>query len=487
MNIICNSIFMLVLSLVLIREYTIIQNYHYELIKYFYHMKNNKKQYYYFLYFLLGLFILKCNLLYLSLSLFLLIFLVKKYALKYTHRIKRLLLINMILLTIFLVTDTLKYVFIVPFLYLLLLHCISSFLESLVYLKFLKKAKRRIKNKFVIGVTGSAGKTSIKNIIYDLLINELNVAKSPKSYNNKIGIIKSINDYLSVYDDYFVCEYGVDKKGEMDKLTKIIKPNIAVISEIGNQHLLSFKSIENILNEKIKLIKILDNKGIGIINNDNKYLRNYDYKNMTILRYGIKHKSDVEAKNVIIYSSYSEFDLFIKNKFISRIKTSLLSIHGIENILAGVCVSLCLDIEIETIIKNIKNIRVVPHRLEYKIIDDVEVIDDGFNSNEKGFYDALDVLSKSSKYKILITPGIIEQGKNNKNISFSIAKYIIDKVDFVYLVSENSKYIREYFINNKFENYKYVDTFKDAFILAKNMKEEKIILIENDLPNIYLN
>ena len=106
-----------------------------------------------------------------------------------------------------------------------------------------KKAKRKIKGKFVIGVTGSCGKTSVKNIVYDLLVGKFNVSKTPKSYNNKVGITKSINEVVSNYDDYFICEYGVDRVKGMDKLLKIVKPNIAIVTEIGNRHLLSFKSM----------------------------------------------------------------------------------------------------------------------------------------------------------------------------------------------------------------------------------------------------
>jgi UDP-N-acetylmuramoyl-tripeptide--D-alanyl-D-alanine ligase len=146
-------------------------------------------------------------------------------------------------------------------------------LERIVYLKFLKKAKRKIKGKKVIGITGSCGKTSVKNITYDLLVNNINISKTPKSYNTKMGIIKSINEHSSCYDEYFICEYGVDKVKGMNKLLKIVKPDIAIITEIGNQHLLSFKSMDNIFKEKIKLIESLDEFGIGIINNDNELIK----------------------------------------------------------------------------------------------------------------------------------------------------------------------------------------------------------------------
>ena len=472
--------------MVVIREYSILQQYHYELSKYFINIKSNRKKYYYFLYFLLGIFVFKVSVLYLVLSTFLLMYLIRSYKLKYTTRIKRLMIINAVVLSAFLIFDILRYVFIVPFLYLLLLHFLSLLIEKVVYLKYLKKGKNKINGKYVIGVTGSCGKTSVKNIIYDLLINEKNVSKTPKSYNNRMGILKSINEVISDFDDYFICEYGVDRVGGMDRLLKIVEPNLAVITEIGNQHLLSFKSVENVFKEKVKLIENLKENGIGIINNDNKYLREYDYKDKNIFRYGINYQSDVMAKDIILDGEYSEFSLYVKNKYIDRVKTSLLSIHGVENLLCGICVCLCLGIDIEKILKNISHVSNSEHRLELKWIDGVEVIDDSFNSNLKGFLDALDILSKFSKYKIVITPGIIEQGDNNKNISERIAKKMIDMCDYVFLVSDNVKYIQKYFDESGFSNYKCHNNFINAFNEAKKIASDKIILIENDLPDIYL-
>lgn len=487
MNIIYNALFMITLSFVVIKEYSIIQIYHYEINRYFYHIKNNRKRYFYFIYFLFGLFLLKLDFLYFGFTLLLLMYLLKETnKLKYTNRIKRVLAINFILLTMFLITNTLKYVFILPFLYLLLVHFLSLLIEKIVYFKFLKKAKKKIKNKCVIGVTGSCGKTSVKNIVYDLLVNEVNVSKTPASYNTKMGIIKSINDCVNNFDEYFICEYGVDKVNGMDRLLKIVKPNVAIITEIGNQHLLSFKSVDNILKEKVKIIDNLDSKGIGIINNDNKYLRDYNYGERSILRYGINNQSDVMAKNIELTSQYSEFDLYIKDKFIEKLRVPLLSIHSVENVLCAICVCLSLDLSLEKIISNIKNICVIEHRLENKIIDGIEVIDDSFNSNIKGFLEALNLLSLSSKYKIIITPGIIEQGSNNKNVSYQIAKEMMKIADFVYLVSDNSKYIQEYFDNHNFNKYKVKSTFIESFNDLKNMEKEKIVLIENDLPDIYL-
>ena len=86
----------------------------------------------------------------------------------------------------------------------------------------------------------------------------------------------------------------------------------------------------------------------------------------------------------------------------------------------------------------------------------------------------------------MITPGIIEQGKNHQEISYQIGKYLVLNCDFVCLVSDNVKYIKEYFDKNKFNKYVCKRNFKEAFEYVKSIKEDKIVLIENDLPDIYL-
>ena len=485
MAIISSCLLLIVLTFIVLREYTIIQSYHYEFKRYLLHLKKSKG-YYLFLYSLLALFIIKKDLIFIIISTVLLIFLVKKYALKYTNRVKRMMVINGVLLAVFFMLGVIKYVYVFSFFYLFFLHLLSSGVEKIVFLKYLKSARRKIKDKFIIGITGSGGKTSVKNMIYDVLINKYNVSKTPKSFNNRVGIVSGINNEIRNYDDFFICEYGVDKKGMMDKLIKIAKPKISVITTINKQHLLTFKTVDNIVREKLKLIECLDEDGVGIINNDNAYLRDYNYKDKSILRYGIEYEADVMARNIKIDCYHSEFDLYIKNTFIKRVSIPLLSRHGVENTLACVCVLIALKMDIEYIVNYIEKVKAISHRLEYKIIDNIEVIDDSFNSNEKGFRDAIEVLITSSKYKIVITPGIIEQGSNNKVVNSELAACLVG-CDFVCLVSENSKYIKEKFDEFNFSNYRIFDSFFEAFKYSKSIEKEKIILIENDLPNIYLN
>ena len=166
----------------------------------------------------------------------------KRIKLKKTNRLKRLLIINLlVLLSVFIIKPILTGLIIYNILYILLtlLACIvSNLIEKLIRIKYYNKAKKRIKNynPFIIGITGSCGKTSIKNYLYDCLYNDYLVYKSPKSYNTKIGLTITINKLLNIYDSTFILEMGLSHKNDIKNITKLYKPNIAIITAILPSH-----------------------------------------------------------------------------------------------------------------------------------------------------------------------------------------------------------------------------------------------------------
>lgn len=485
---------------IIVSQYSFIQSHHYEIYKYF---KSNLKQKNILFVMqalsIIGTVFSKNNTLCMILffSIIMNSFLINKNKVIYTKRIIRYLIILYIFIISFFVLipfNIIKSIILTNSILLILIvvaHYISLILENTIMCFYIKEAKKKIKNIKIIGITGSYGKTSSKNILYNLIEDEFNVSKTPKSFNTKIGIVKSIRENVSLFDDIFICEYGVDKKGGMDKLLKIVKPNIALITEVGNQHLLTFKNIENIKKEKIKLAKILNENEYAVINNDNKYLKE-EIKNLKCktITYGIENKSDIMAKNIKISNKGSTFDLVVNDKKIKTVTIKLLGIHNVLNTLGAIGVLKALNVKLDKLDNLAKNIKQVEHRLQLKKMDGIDVIDDSFNSNETGFKNAIDVLKMMDKEKVVITPGIIEQGENSENINYKLGKYMADKVDCVYLVEKNAGIIKKGLIDGGFDCKKiYVKSkFLDAWGMIKQDKEvyKKIILIENDLPSIYL-
>jgi len=422
-------------------------------------------------------------------------FLFEKGDLKLTNRVKRFFIIYLVITySIFLLPvkniDLMFFVSCFLYFYLLEVHFLSVVTEKIIMSYYIKDAKKIIKDVKVIGVTGSYGKTSCKNIIYDMLSHLLNVSKTPKSFNNKVGIVKSIRENLNKEDEYFICEYGVDKKGAMDPLLKIAKPNIALITEIGPQHLLTFKNIENIKKEKLKIAQVLEEKEYAIINNDNEYLKkSISELRCKVITYGIKNESDIMAKNIIMNNKGASFDLYINGKKYKNIEICLLGEHNILNVLGAIGVLKSLNIDLNKIQSLTSLIKRVEHRLELKTMQGVKVIDDGFNSNEVGFKKAVDVLSSMSEERYIITPGIIEQGDNSESVNYELGKYMSCKIDFAILVEDNAQIIKKGLLDSGFDKKNIVvkKDFKEAWEYVKKINgKNKIFLIENDLPCIYL-
>ena len=307
-----------------INQYKVIQYHHYELEKYF---KQKKFEILFILILSAFVFLLSYVVSYFSKMMLLILlvvltncFMSEKGILKLTNRVKRCLSIYFLFsffVALLFKNKTILFSLnsFVFFICLFITHLVSCFIEFLIMRRYIKDAKRIVKDVKIIGITGSYGKTSCKNIIYDMISGFVSVSKTPKSYNNQVGIVKSIRECVSEDDDYFICEYGVDKKGGMNKLLRIVKPNVSLITEIGPQHILTFKNIDNIKNEKLKIAKILSEQETCVVNNDNIYLRE-EIKNLkcNVITYGIKNKSDIMAKNIIVNTYGSSFDLFINNR-----------------------------------------------------------------------------------------------------------------------------------------------------------------------------
>ncbi len=349
------------------------------------------------------------------------------------------------------------------------------------------KAKKKLRNihPYVIGITGSYGKTSTKNIIYELLKTKYLALKSPASYNTPAGLCKTINEHLNDLTEVLITELGATKPGDIWELSKLVSPQIGVITEIGPQHLESFKSVENVLKTKLEILKS-PNIEMLIINNDNQYLREYRYpSNLEIVTIGIDYPAKYQAKNIQLLATKLCFDIYIDGIFVSNISTSLLAKHNIYNILLGIAVAKKMGID--EITKVINNLQPTKHRLSIKDVGSNTILDDSFNSNIVGFTNALEVLHLSNKTKVVITPGIVEAGDKMVLINQEIAEKLM-KFEKIFLINNPAtKYIKEYFEKKGFVKYEVFSNFALAYQKAlEEFPHNTTILIENDLPDNYL-
>ncbi len=356
------------------------------------------------------------------------------------------------------------YCFLFKYLYLLSFG-LENIIELLIKRKYVKLAKRklRIYKPKIIAITGSFGKTSTKEYLKTILSKKYNVIATPKSYNTIMGITSFINNSLNKEYDYIILEVGVDSKNGMNKFLKLFTPDISIVTGLAPQHLSTFKTIENIANEKMKLAFAAKEK--AFINGDFELYVKQNKKFIYCKTKEIKIKDE----GFIYDEDYYQTNLFGEHLYI--------------NLLLVIKVSLHLNLSEKLIKDGIKNIVNSPHRFELIKLEKTLVIDDSYNSNLYSFEKALDSLSKIDKYKIIITPGLIELGDKSYEYNSIVAKKCEEICDKIFLVGNNSAFKENLKSSEKLETFL---NFKDAYHKALLIELDKAILIENDLPDIFI-
>lgn len=356
--------------------------------------------------------------------------------------------------------------------------------EKLISLYYLNKAKKKL-NKYnpqVVGITGSCGKTSVKNYLFEMVKHDYMVYMSPKSYNTINGLSMTINEYLTHPEALLLLEMGATKKNDIKALVDYTKPKYGIITEIAPQHLSTFKTIETIVSEKFKLIESLPIDGVGFLNYDNPYIRAYPVKTKArIVTYGTSSDCDIYATNIKMTFDGLIFTVnYINGAF--DVKSKLVGKHNVNNLLGAIACSLELKTPVQDIIDAISLIKPVKHRLEIRHEGDLIIIDDAYNSNPLGFKNALAVLNLAQDKKTLITPGIVEAGDATKDINYKLAQEIVKVCDQVILVKNvSADFIYQGLRDAGYQNVVIVSTFHEGFKMVK----EGTVLIENDLPDNY--
>ena len=396
---------------------------------------------------------------------------------------------------------------ILPFIFLVLLNIFSpigmlisniivSPLEKMINHWYFNDAKKKVKqfnNLTVIGITGSFGKTSTKYILNKILSDRYNTLMTPESYNTPMGITKVIRTQLKPIHEIFIAEMGAKKKGDIKELCNLVSPKIGILTAIGEQHLETFGSINNIISTKNELIESLPDEGIAFLNRDNNYIKELPQrKNIKYIYYGIDSENlNFYARNIQYTPIGTDFMVCDDKGNQFKFKSKLLGKHNVYNILAAASVANELGMDLLSISHAIKSLEPVPHRLELKTYcPNVILIDDAYNSNPIGFNIALDVLKEmNGERKILVTPGMIELGDKHYDINKAVGVRASQFCDYIILIgTRQTKPIQD---GLKIENYSkdkiYItNTFTDANRYLQDIVEDgDVILFENDLPDNY--
>jgi len=368
--------------------------------------------------------------------------------------------------------------------------------ERGIYHYYECKAKTKLKNMpnlKIIGITGSYGKTSCKNILADILNIKYNALPTPKSLNTFNGLMITINNRLSKFDDIFIAEMGAYVVGEIHKLCELVTPKYGIITSIGTAHLETFGSQKNIQKGKMELIEFLPKDGVGVLNADDEQQKSYKIKNTCkILWVGIDNEDvDVRASNIVCSGKGTSFDVkFRDNNKMYHFETKLLGKHNVYNILSALALGYEFGVSVKDLQVGVKKVRTVEHRLELKKLGNFYQIDDAYNSNPVGAKSALEVLDMMDGDRIVVTPGMVELGEQEEKLNKKFGEQIADVANKVILIGEKrTKPIYEGLIKAGFkkEDIYISNDVREAYTILNKLKGNKDMyaLFENDLPDTY--
>ncbi len=351
-------------------------------------------------------------------------------------------------------------------------------------LKLLTKSSKIFRqniNTKIIAITGSCGKTTLKELLGDALkkISKTNI--SPKSYNNKYGVPLSLFN-LNQNDDYGVLEIGMDKKGEIDYLSKIVHPDVSVITNINYAHAKNFKNLKHIALAKSEIINNTQNNGFIVLNGDDKFFNLHKKiavkKNLKILSFSIKNKNS----NIKLLSIKKNSKKFKVNIRINNLKRYFFISNDFQNNILNILAALTvmsIFFDISKINKNIfLNFKAPNGRGDISKIKvknkNLNLIDESYNSNPLSLKSAIlnyDKINSKNSKKYLLLGDMLELGKHSKKLHQSMASIINQtKIDKVFVMG-----------NDILSTFSLISKSKRGRILK--YKTKIIELIKNDLNN----
>ena len=325
----------------------------------------------------------------------------------------------------------------------------------------------------VIGITGSAGKTTTKEILSTLCSSKFKVNKTAGNYNNHIGVPLTI---LSTNEkhDILVAELGTNHFGEIAYTAPIAKPDYSLITNIGDSHLEYLKDRKGVLKEKSALLKeTIKNNGKVFINNDDLLLRKFGRTIKNKITYSTTEKADFTA-SVVGYDDNAKPKVEIKSGKLSvNVKLPLSGDANVVNYLAAFAVASELGIEKEKILKATKKIKSFNKRLEIKNHKNFTLINDTYNANPDSMKSSLNILNKigNRKRKIAVLGDMFELGKESKIKHQELADYTNElMIDEIYTIGEMMKlFDKKLSSRNKVHGH-----FTDRNSLKKLLKKIKL-------------
>jgi len=298
----------------------------------------------------------------------------------------------------------------------------------------------------VVGITGSTGKTSTKDLVAAFLSGKYKVFKTQGNFNNEIGLPLMILELSKDYD-IAVLEMGTSNFGEINRLASIALPDVAAITNVGVAHIEYLKSRENILKEKMCIVDFFKEKNSLIVNCENDMLKLVDKcDKFNLEKIGYDEECDIYAKNVELTTEKTSFDVIAKDNESYRFTLNMVGQHNVLNALIGIQISKDFGLTFQEMEKGLENFNATSMRLEFINKNNFTIINDSYNANPDSMKAALEVLkgySGARKIAILGTMG--ELGDYAKEAHTQVGEFARDKADIVLTTGDFKKCYEEGF------------------------------------------
>lgn len=399
-----------------------------------------------------------------------------------------------------------------PFM-LILVNMVLKPFEEVIQMGYWKEARNKVLDyqPKVIGITGSYGKTSIKHILGHILKTQAPTLITPGSVNTPMGITRIIREQLEPNHQYLIVEMGAYGPGSIKRLCDLTPPDLGVIASIGHAHYERFRSLDTVAKAKFELAEAVIRKnpesGKVVIHERTlrfshaRQLKNANPKNFIVggdsaaVEKSAKDVSYIQPGDLQIQKieqrSHCLAITFEHKKVIYSPEVPIFGLHHAHNVVLAFALAVELGIDTDDIQDSLRTLPQIEHRLEVKPQADGSImIDDAYNSNPIGFQSALNLLAtlREKGRKILITPGMVELGVAHNDAHETIGQSAGEICDVCLIVNPKRipTFIKGFKSTGSAKILIEFDSFKEAQAwYIKNKQADDVLLIENDLPDMY--
>jgi len=345
----------------------------------------------------------------------------------------------------------------------------SYIIEKFLFKVYMKEAKKKLSSMQdleIVAITGSYGKTSIKNFVAQILGSKFRLYATPRSVNTLGGIVADVNNNLNEDVEIYVCEAGARERGDIYDITTFLEPQTVVVGRVGEAHIEYFKSLENIIATKLEIMHSPRLKQAFI----HTSVTNEPHEKVTFF--------GDEIKNVVATLDGIDFEMELDGEVL-KLHTDILGAFQSMNIAVAVRVAKSYGMSSQEIVKAVAKLQPVEHRLQLIKAGGKIILDDGYNGNIDGMLEAVRLCSLHDGDKVIVTPGLVE---SSDELNLKLIEAINEVFDTVIVTGSLNAdlFDKNLKVKNKIM---LADKSSLTEVLANQTKAGDIILFANDAPN----